>query len=126
MTPRAMQDDPMLSDTVNQQPIRIHMTFQEASKITGQWVLSKNFGQRRTSLHQPDEVLERFIVERITRNSSLQAAEVSKEAPREDNLLHNRLRCAIASFAVLNRTILPARSSRRDCSRARLAAAFSS
>jgi len=52
--------------------------------------------------------------------------EISFETPRENDLLHSRLRYATASRAVLKRRTLPSRSSRRDKSSARRAAAFNS
>ena len=55
-----------------------------------------------------------------------QAAEVALEAPREDDVLHTRFRCATASLAVLKRRTLPSRSSRSDWSSARREVAFSS
>jgi hypothetical protein len=49
----------------------------------------------------------------------MQMAAIAFKTPREDDLLHSRLRYATASRAVLKRRTLPSRPSRRDRTGAR-------
>ena len=126
MRSRPVKHDTMAQHAVDQEPVRIHMALFEAGEIGFEQMFSESVGQRLARLQQFENVLQRFIIERVSWDFSLQAAEIALEAPREDDLLHSRLRKATASRAVLNRRTLPARSSRRDCSSPRRAAAFNS
>jgi len=94
--------------------------------LTFEAVFPEGFWQRLAPLKQLEKVFQRLVIENVGTESFLQAAEIAFEAPREDDLLHRRLRCATASFAVVKRRTLPSRSSRRDCSKARRAVAFNS
>jgi hypothetical protein len=126
MRSRSVKHDSIARDAVDQQPIRVHMALGESREFALESMFPEGVGQRLCRLKQSEDVFERFVVESVTGEFSLQAAEVAFETPREDDLPHRRLRCATASLAVLKRRTLPSRSSRRDCSNARRAAAFSS
>ena len=122
----AVKYDCTAGETVDQQPIRVDMALGESGVLALQAVFPECFGQRISPLKQFENIFQRFVIENMGRKSSFQAAEVAFEAPREDDLFHRRLRCATASLAVVKRRTLPSRSSRRDCSNARRAAAFNS
>lgn len=102
------------------------LTLGESGVLAVQAVFPECFGQRLSPLKQLENIFQCFVIEKVGRKSSFQAAEVAFETPREDDLFHRRLRCATASLAVVKRRTLASRSSRRDCSNARRAAAFSS
>ena len=122
----AVKCDSTARNPVDQQPVRIDMALGKTGVVAFEAVLPEGFRQRLSPLKQLENVFQRLVIENVGAESFLQAAEISFEAPREDDLLHRRLRCATASFAVVKRRTLPSRSSRRDCSSARRAAAFSS
>jgi hypothetical protein len=103
----AVKHDASTCDSIDKQPIRIDVALEEASVFASEAVLSERIGQRRSSLKQLKHVFERLIVQSIGRHSFLQAAEIAFEAPREDDLLHRRFKCAIASLAVVKRRTLP-------------------
>ena len=126
MRSRSVKHDSTAQDAVDQEPIRIHMAFDEPGEIAFERMFSENLRQRLAGLKQFENVFERFVVESVPWDFSLQTAEIAFKTPREDDLLHSRLRYATASRAVLKRRTLPSRSSRRDCSSARRAAAFNS
>jgi len=121
-----MKYNPIARYAVDQKPIRIHMALSEACVFSFQSMLPESIGQRLRDLKQFEKVLKRFVFERVSRKLSLQATKITFESSSEDNFLHKRLRCAIASLAVLKRRVLPSRSSRRDCSSPRRATAFNS
>jgi len=121
-----VKHDSMAQDAVDQEPVRIHMAFGESGEIAFERMFSESLGQRLASLKQCENVFERLVIESVPGNFSLQTAEISFETPRENDLLHSRLRYATASRAVLKRRTLPSRSSRRDKSSVRRAAAFNS
>jgi hypothetical protein len=102
------------------------MALGESNVMAFETMCPEGFGQRLSPLQQFEDVFQGSLVENVTRESSFQAAEIALEAPREDDLLHKRLRCAMASLAVGKRRTLPSFSSRRDCANARRAAAFNS
>lgn len=122
----AVKNDSTARDAVHQQPIRVDVALCESGVLAFEAVFPEAFGQRLSPLKQFEDVFQCFVIENVGRESSFEAAEVVFEAPREDDLLHKRLRCATASLAVVKRRTLPFRSSRRDCFSARRAAAFSS
>ena len=122
----SVKHDSIARNAVDQQPIRIHMAFDESGVIVFKRMLHESLRQRLRGLKQSENVFERFVVESVTGASSFQAAEIAFEAPRENDLFHKRFRCATASLAVVKRRTIPSDSSRRDRSNARRAAAFSS
>lgn len=122
----SVKHDSMAQDAVDQEPIRVHMALGEPGEIAFEGMFSESLRQRLAGLKQFESVFERFVVESVPWDFSLQTAEIVFETPREDDLLHKRLRYATASRAVLKRRTLLSRSSRRDCSSARRAAAFNS
>ena len=122
----SVKHDSIARDAVNQQPIRVHMAFGESGVFVFETMLPESLRQGPRGLKQSENVFERLVVESVTGESSFQAAEVAFEAPRENDLLHRRFRCATASLAVVKRRTLPSDSSRRERSNARRAAAFSS
>lgn len=126
MRSRPVKHDSIARNAVDRQPICIHVALGESHEFALESMFPESVGQRLCRLKQSEDVFERFVVENVTGEVSLQAAEVAFETPREDDLPHRRLRRATASLAVLKRRTLPSRSSRRDCSNARRAAAFSS
>ena len=122
----SVKHDPMAQDAVDQEPVRIYMALGEPGEIPFERMFSENLGQRLASLKQCENVFERLVIESEPGKFSLQTAEITFKTPRENDLLHSRLRYATASRAVLKRRTLPSRSSRRDWSSARRAAAFNS
>ena len=121
-----VKHDSMAQDAVDQEPVRVHMAFGESGESAFKRMFSESLGQRLASLKQCENVFECLVIESLPGDFSLQTAEISFETPRENDLLHSRLRYATASRAVLKRRTLPSRSSRRDKSSVRRAAAFNS
>ena len=80
------------SHTVDEEPVSIHAALGETGKLPFQRMLHESFRQRTRGTEQPEDVLERFKIQGVTRKFSLQAAEIAFEPPREDNLPHRRLR----------------------------------
>lgn len=121
-----VKHDSMAQDAVDQQPVRVHVAFGEPGEIAFERMFSESIGQRRSRLKQRENVFKGIIIEDVPGESSFQAAEIPFKTPRENDLLHSRLRYATASRAVLKRRTLPSRSSRRDKFSVRRAAAFNS
>lgn len=121
-----VKHDSMAQDAIDQEPVRIQMALGEPGEIAFERMFSEGFRQRLTGLKQCENVFEGLVVESVPLGFSLQTAEIMFETPRENDLLHSRLRYATASRADLKRRTLPSSSSRRDWSSARRAAAFNS
>ena len=121
-----MKHDSMAQDAVDQEPVRVHMALGEPGEIAFEGMFSESLGQRLAGLKQCENVFERLVIESVPGDFSLQTAEITFETPRENDLLHSRLRYSTASRAALKRRTLPSRSSRRDKPSARRAAAFNS
>ncbi len=68
------------------------MALGEADKFAFERVFPEPGGQRLGGLEQSENVFERLVIEGAAGKSSLQAAEVAFKTPREDDLLHRRLR----------------------------------
>lgn len=110
----AVEHDPIARNSIDEQPVRVDMALGKPGVLAFKAVLPEGFRKRLRALKQLEHVFECFVIESMARELFLQAAKVALEAPREDDLLHKRLRWAIASFAEVKRRTLPSRSSRRD------------
>lgn len=77
-----VKHDPMAQDAIDQKPIRVHMALGEPGEIALQTMFSESLRQRLAGLKQFESVFERFVVESVPRDLSLQAAEIAFETPR--------------------------------------------
>ena len=70
------------------------MALGERGQVTFERRFPESLRQRLAGLKQIEYLFQRFVVESVPWDFSLQAAEIAFETPREDDLLHNRLRYA--------------------------------